>query len=391
MNKFELQINRAKRAIWYVIAMVFRTFIPIKKGRVIMWSYYNKQYSCNPMYITEYILEHCSKQFDIVWAFNPNVNVSKLDSRIRIVYTHTLKYLYYLYSAQFVITNSRNDRYGDFFYKKNGQKYIMTWHGSTPLKKIEGDAQSELGKSYVRAAKVDSKMCDLMISNSKWFTNLIHKSFWYDGAILENGVPRNDIFFDKDKINRINKRIRDKYNIDDSAKIILYAPTFRSDNNPLHFKLNWDRILPEFEKKFNTKVVLFLRLHPNSLDNVDLTELTSRTDVINMCFYPDMQELLCIMDILITDYSSTMFESMILNKICFLYADDIETYDRHFYFELDKLPFSLSKNEDELVSNIKKFSSSNYFQNVSLFSKNYMCFYDEGHATESVVKWMLSQ
>lgn len=391
MTIIERQLDRIRRALWYALAMAFRTIVPIKKGRIICWSFYNKQYSCNPMYITGYILEHNLSMFELVWAFNSNVDVSKLDKRIVVVNTHTFKYLYYLYSSQFVITNSRNDRFGNYFHKKHGQKYIQTWHGSTPIKMIEKDAEVELGHVYVRGAKTDSKMCDLMLSNSKWFSNLIKSSFWYDGEILENGIPRNDIFFDKEKIQSIKDSIYSQYNISSDAKIILYAPTFRSDNDPSYFELDWGTIIPELEKKFNSKVVIFLRLHPNSLGNVGISTLLSRGDVINLCYYPDMQELLCVMNILITDYSSTMFESILLDKICFLYANDYSSYNRKFYFDLKELPFSFSKTEEELIENIRIFNEDDYRKETKAYSENILNVYDNGLASQNVVNWMVNE
>lgn len=369
--------------------MVFRAFVPIKKGRVMCWAYSFRQYSCNPKYITEYILDNGLTHFELVWAFNKGVDVSKLDKRIIVTYNQTFRFLYYMYSSEFIITNSRNDRFGDYFYKKKGQKYVMTWHGSTPIKMIEKDAEVELGPVYVRRAKMDSAICDLMLSNSKWYTNLIRSSFWYDGEILETGIPRNDIFFDEKKKAEIKERILRNYGISPDKKIVMYAPTFRSDNDPRHFSLNWDRIIPSLKKALDSDIVLFIRLHPNSIDHIDVDSIVDNESIYNMCFYHDMQELLCITDVLITDYSSTMFEIALLDKVCFLYADDINTYNRNFYFDLRNLPFPFAETEEMLIDNILSFNSELYHKAQRSYNEGVLCTKENGHATENVVNWMV--
>lgn len=84
--------------------------------------------------------------------------------------------------------------------KKKNQFYIMTWHGGTPLKMIESDAGNMTGKAYVRRAKYDSKIANLMISGNGFMTNLMKNSFWYNGPIIETGTPRLDVLFEKNEI-----------------------------------------------------------------------------------------------------------------------------------------------------------------------------------------------
>src|SRR5690606_28368099 len=79
--------------------------------------------------------------------------------------------------------------------KRKSQYYIQTWHSPLRLKKIEKDIENNLDESYIERAKIDSKMCDLMISGSDFSWNIYRNSFWYDGEILKCGTPRCDIFF----------------------------------------------------------------------------------------------------------------------------------------------------------------------------------------------------
>lgn len=387
-----LTIDRIVRFYWFAFAMAIRTFIKVKKGRVICWAYNFRQYSCNPMYITDYILENCPNDFEIYWAFKKNVNIANIDKRIKIVYFPTINYLIALCSAEFVITNSRTNKYGEFFVKKKKQKYIMTWHGSTPLKKIEKDAIDTLNPVYIKSAKADSMMCDLMLSSSMFFTQLIKQAFWYDGEILQKGLPRNDLFYDEkrkaDILNKVSKYTN--RNLKD-AVIVMYAPTFRDDSSAEHYKLNWPYILDFLETKFQKKMNLFLRLHPNIIERVDINSLIIDKRMQNLCFYHDMQELLCITDVLITDYSSTMFDIALMNKICFLYAKDVEEYNRGFYFNIRELPFPFSESEDELINNINRMDINQYKQDLDIYKQRILGISENGLASQSVINWMLNK
>ena len=391
MRKYSNLIDRSVRAFWCVVALIIRYLIPIQRNRVICWAYGFQQYGCNPKYISEYILDREPAEFEIIWAFKKGADVKDVPKGIKIVYYNTFSFIWKLYSAKFVITNKRIERYLDYFFKKDSQIYIMTWHGTTPLKRIENDAVIELGHKYHIRAKYDSKICDLMLSNSSFFTKLIRNSFLYKGEILESGIPRNDLFFDQTRIELIRKKVFREYNVNENQKVVMYAPTFRNDNNFRHFVLNWKQIIPEIKKMMNSDVVLFIRLHPNSIEDFDVNAILEDDCMRNLCYYNDMQELLCVTDILITDYSSTMFEMAMLKKICILYADDLSTYDRKYYFNFKELPFPLAENEQQLIQIIKEFSVEEYLKKIKLFYNQVLKVHESGIASKSVVKWMIDK
>ena len=141
--------SRIPRLFWYLIAMLLRPFIPIVKGRVICWSFNGMQYSCSPRYITQYLVDNNLDNGNMYWVLVEQANIEGLNKRVHVVRPHTLKYIYILYSSEFVITNCRTNKFVDFFTKKKDQKYIMTWHGPIPLKKIEKDAADKLPRKYI--------------------------------------------------------------------------------------------------------------------------------------------------------------------------------------------------------------------------------------------------
>ena len=380
--------SRISRLCWFLLAVIMRLFVKVVKGRIVCWSFNGMQYSCNPRYISQYLLDKNLDNGELYWVLSEQAGHEGLNSRINVVRPHTINYIYVLYSSEFVITNCRTSRFVDFFIKKKGQKYIMTWHGPIPLKKIEKDAEDKLPGMYIKNAKRDSKMCDLMLSNSRFYTDIIKSAFYYDGEILEKGMPRNDIFFEENTKKTLRNHLLGKLNVPEETTIILYAPTFRSNDKSDIYRIDWQAILDEYRKKTARKACIFLRLHPNSLGVIDIDSLVNGEDVYNLCFYPDMQELLLVSDILITDYSSTMFEMCLQQKPCFLYTPDLDYYDRGFYFDLASLPFPLSRTEEELKHEILNFRNEVYQLKIDKFNKEYLANYDDGHACQALYDWM---
>jgi CDP-glycerol glycerophosphotransferase len=101
-----------------------------------------------------------------------------------------------------------------------------------------------------------------------------------------------------------------------------------------------------------------------------------------------MQELLCIADMLITDYSSSMFDFAMLRKPCILYATDVAQYDRGYYFNFKHLPFPLAESENELLSILKDFNEEKYLSGLEKFYEETIGLYEDGHASESIACWM---
>lgn len=389
MISVKLQFNRIKRLFLYVEAMVIRSICSIDENKVFMSSFGFRKYACNPKAITEYLLNNHPDEYKIYWAFEKGFVPRNIDKRIKIVVKYSISYFIAMYTSKFVIRNSRNNRMDSMFKKKKGQKYIMTWHSSIRLKKIENDAAEQLGKIYVKRAKEDSLMCDLMLSNSKMFTNQIRNSFWYKGDILENCIPRNCIYYDEKRKKESYVNIRKSMGFSQNDKIILYAPTFRNNNSDLkYYKINWNKIIPTFEKVLNSKVKVLVRLHPNMSNIEDISLLTNFNNVYNITQEPDITDFMFAADMMISDYTSAMFDFIILGKPCFIYAIDKDEYDRGFYWNLNELPFPLANNIDELEKNITEFNLDNYNKEIIKFRDNIWGLKEDGKACEIFYNWM---
>ena len=267
--------------------------------------------------------------------------------------------------------------------QRKKQVYFQLWHGNIALKKIEFDVPEKLGKYYVKSAINDNKIIDYMISNSMWCTEILYKgAFKYKKTIFEYGTPRNDILINKD--NNVINKVRKYLNISNDCKVLLYAPTFRNKYNG-QYNIDFEQLISTLEKKYNTKWVVLLRLHPNVRNKAKEYGIEYKNNVIDACYYDDMQELIALSDIIITDYSSVMFDGMIGNIPVLLYATDIDAYneERGTYFKLNELPFKVSINNDELNNIIKENSFDDLKKSYDSFKKK-IGLIENGQASKKV-------
>lgn len=341
--------------------MFFLKIFPVKNNKIVVSNFNGKGYGGNPKYVINELLK-AHKGLDIVWIVSEDYGDGEFPAGIRTVKQYSISYFFELVTAKIWIDNVRKPA---FMVKRKEQFYLQTWHGGVALKKIEGDVEEALTKQYIADAKEDSKNIDLILSNNHDLTSIIRRAFWYDGEILEAGLPRNDIFFQDKK--EIVRKVKKVLGIKEQVKMVLYAPTFRKEKK-MNMLLNL-QVLNDLKKKFGGEWICLLRMHPNVSGVADM--IKDNNDMINTSHYSDVQELLVAADILITDYSSTMFDFSVMKKPVFLYAYDIEDYknDRNFYYEFDELPYPMAETIEELSTEIASFDYDIYQERVEKFFK----------------------
>lgn len=388
MTKATRLLRNIYHLFYRSISYVFVKFTNISNNRILMSSYAFTRYSCNPKYITDYLLKNKSGKYDIIWCFRKDIHLPPLPDEVKVVRWRTLKYFYYLATSKFIISNVRLGHASSHLVKRKGQKYIMTWHSSMGIKKVEKDGN--LDREYIELAKSDSKDCDLIFSGCKFRSNIIRSSFWYSGAISEFGTPRNDMLFQDNS--QLKKAIYNRYSIPKGNKILLYAPTFRDNYKLDNYKLEWEDAKYILQQKFKDNYTILLRLHPTFLSNkhnVDTTKMGS--GFIDVTDYEDMQELLSISDILITDYSSSIFDFALLKKPIFIYASDYLEYNRGTYLALNELPFPFASDNTSLLKSIQEFDIDKYQNALHIFNDSVIGSFETGHAAEMFCKWMEEQ
>ena len=358
--------------------------------------YDGRNYTCSPKAIYEKMLTMKEfKDFKFIWAFNdPSKHDVMKDKRLVIVKTNTKDYYKYISSSKYWIVNSIMD---ECITKKKGQVYVQCWHG-TPLKRLRYDIEvngavlntiEEIRKRNDR----DAVKFDYFISPSKYCTEKFTSAFnlialGKKDIIIEEGYPRNDSLFNKNK--KDIDKIKVKLGIPKDKKVICYLPTFRDNQHTsgVGYTYNLAIDFDSLKKRFGKDYVILFKPHYFIANKIDLSKY--KNFVYNVASYDEINDIYLASDLLITDYSSVFFDYANLNRPVMFYMYDFDDYKnnlRDFYISLDELPGPIAKTQKELedyIVNIDK-SISKYKKTYDKFNDKYN-YLDDGNASERVIR-----
>lgn len=362
----------------------FREWFPIKKNKIVFDNFGGRGFADHPRYIAEEIHRRGLK-WDIVWLVN-DMN-EPMPDWVRKVRFRSWQSVYELTTAKFWVDNIRN---AHLVPKKDGQIYLQTWHGSMAMKLIEKETEHNLSHQYVKCAKYDGKIIDAIISCNKIQSNRFKNSFWLqkNTEILEYGGPRYDCLFEQDYLIQTRQKVRKFLGIKQEDYVILYAPTYREDGNTKPFIFDYKKIINAFNEKTRLKCRLLIRMHPN-VSKQGIIEFDD--DIIDGSKIPDSNDAIICSDILLTDFSSMLYEASLLGKVSFRLATDYEEYvkTRPLLKIEEDMPFLISKNIDQLIEQIVTTDYADYIKKIEQFIKTISSF-DQGVASIKTVDWILS-
>lgn len=316
-----------------------------------------------------------------------------IEEHVHFIKTNTYEYFEAAASSKVLFTNSL---LGDKFYPfpvRKDQVVAETWHGSLGIKRFD-PAHYNTNVSWPIAAARTGKLTTQIISNSSFEDGVFRETFWKETPILKYGHARNDIFFPQSEQVRsyLKQRFCKGNGLSEDTKFVLYAPTFRDDHNFAVYDLNAEQTLNALRKRFGGEWKLLLRYHDNDKGGEAKKNTVKSCDVIDVTKYPDMQSLLAFTDVGITDYSSWIYDYVLLRKPGFLFAMDRSKYDneRGFYFRLEDTPFPVSTDSDELEESILSFDEELFRKRVTDFLSDKGCM-DDGDASvriaDQVMEW----
>jgi CDP-glycerol glycerophosphotransferase len=341
-------------------------FLPIRENRIVFFSFTGNQYSCNPKAISDYILRKAKGKYEIIWAFKDPEKFSYLRKEgIRIVKYNSLERILLQTTAKYTVNNT--GAYSWIPVRKN-QIHVNTWHAGGAYKRLQSDEHA----SYNR--HLTAKETTHMLSSCEAFTKYnIREQFGYNGKVLEIGMPRNDVFFDRAEADRRSKEVRSRYGIPGDSFIVLYAPTWRYDG--IIPQPDFTGLARAVEGRFGKKAVIAVRNHNYSKKEY--------RDVVDVTSYPDMQDLLCAADMLITDYSSSIWDYSFTYKPCFLYVEDLDKYtqEQGFFVDIHQWGFELCRNNEELAKAIKSYDADRHRKMMEKHHSDFGSF-ENGRAAE---------
>ena len=323
-------------------------------------------FSCNPKHIALELLRR-RQDLDIVWLVDDMTK--EFPAGIRKMRNTLQNRAYELSTAAVWVDNSRKQLECR---KRPGQFYLQTWHASLHIKPTGIDRGTSFSKIAELVSRHDSAMVDILITNSPWMEEHAPRSIVYDGETSRTGSPRVDILLNS------RAKFRAKYGLAEDAKLLLYAPTFRSGSQGTNRSIAKQDFMPDFgklrealEKKFPGKWAIVLRLHPQlTARHIEAGVSGENNFVIDASREDDMSEVLGACDMLLTDYSAMSFDASYMHMPVFLYVPDLQEYiDERggLMWNLDELPFIKAKSDEELLQAIGEFDGKAYEESISAF------------------------
>lgn len=367
--------------------------IPIKKNRILFESFLGRNVSGNPKYLYQQLVEdQLDEKYDTIWILN-NLD-EEIEGKGKKVKRKSLMYYYYMATSKYWIFNCRQ---ADEIKKRKENIYLQTWHG-TPLKKLGMDmdnvnmaGQTDIN-DYKRKFYNNSRRWDYLLAQNDYSREIFKRAFSFDNPIL-NGYPANDILYQKNNSHDI-EQIKDKLGIPKNKKVILYAPTWRDDNfyKKGHYRMDIQLDLDKMQQSLGDEYVILLRMHYLITNNLNLNKYNGFVYDYSQGY--DIQELYLVSDILITDYSSVMFDYANLKRPIIFFTYDIEQYRdslRGFYFDFEKeAPGPLVVDTEGVIQSIKSLDKidEEYAMKKEAFY-NKFCHIDDGKVATRILNEIL--
>jgi CDP-glycerol glycerophosphotransferase len=292
-----------------------------------------------------------------------------------------------LTQADVLIANTHTDV---AWTKPSGAVYLQTWHG-TPLKRIHWDVLWAPPGRLERLSR-DVERWDYLVSPNATSTPLLRGAFRYDGEVLETGYPRNDVLSAPDR-DDVRAAVRAELGIPDGRTAVLYAPTWRDAEvfGPDEALLTSEFRLPldvgAFTEQLGDDHVLLLRLHYMLTGRYRAAEHEAVRDV---SFYADISRLYLAADVLVTDYSSAMFDFAVTGRPILFYTYDLADYRdraRGFYFDFTPVaPGPLLSTTQAVLDALRDLAavSDRHAEAYARFRDRF-CHLEDGQASERVL------
>ncbi|MBK2402963.1 CDP-glycerol glycerophosphotransferase family protein [Erysipelothrix sp. strain 2 (EsS2-6-Brazil)] len=354
------------------LSMVFRfigLFIRTEENLILI-SANSRGYNDSPRAIYEYMKKDSKyAQYRFVWAVD---DVTQTIDGADLVKADTWQYFKTALKAQYWITSVNIER--GLHFKKKKTVFLNTWHGV---------AINEMGNAVAGRTDFDWSDTDYICYSAENERPIYYRDFnARPESMVPTGLPRNDELYhvDSDKVIEIKRSL----NIPEDKKVILYAPTWRdSEDFGKSYQIKPPIDCDVWKKALGDEYVVILRTHPYTNE---LMGVTFDDFFYDGTMYPRVNDLMMISDILISDYSSIIFDYCVLERpvICFGYDYEAYSEKRGFYIDLETvIPSGIIHDEAHLIEHIKSMNYEEQVAKTKVMKENHVTY--GGNATEQIV------
>lgn len=389
-------MNSIKRKL----LILFESLLPTIKNTVLFISF-TGLYNDNPKQISI----HLHKKYpDVrqIWLQEDN-SKEQIPDYAFVVRPGSFDYIKYVFRAQVVIDNYNGCRTAKVFgapsfinnikgnikiRKRKNQLNISTWHGTTLKHIAYDDPNANQNEVFFTTSNYILSGCELT-------EKALISSMRNQIPVMRYGTPRNDLLVSGESDSKL---LKTKLGIPSKCKVVLFAPTFRNELQLSGIEqmrsIDFQTLFNVLHEKFGGEWVFVFRVHNLVVSHIDDTiipfEFKNRIINGNKC--DDMLDYMICSDILLTDYSSSMFDYSLTGKPCFLFTPDLSHYaneERGFYLQIDQLPYPVAETFEQLLHNIEQFDEEQYLNNNADFLE-YIKNYEDGMASDRVVEDIIS-
>ncbi|MFE6159358.1 CDP-glycerol glycerophosphotransferase family protein [Streptomyces sp. NPDC056486] len=355
------------------------------RDAVLYCSFDGRQYSDSPRAVHEHLV---AKGADLEHLWVVRDQQVGLPGSASPVALWSAEWYEALARCRYIVTNTQLP---EWFERAEGQYVVQTWHG-TPLKRIGLDlaGRSSGDRAYMDTLPGRAAQWSVLVSPNRFSTPVLRGAFGYTGEVLERGYPRNDLLHAADRA-KVAASVRERLGIPEGRRVVLYAPTWR-ENQPKQagrYGLDLQLDLDAAERAIGDDQVLLVRRHylvGGAVPGSDFVRDVTR--------YPDVSELLLISDVLVTDYSSLMFDFAQTGRPMLFHTYDLDHYRdtlRGFCFDFAaQAPGPLLATSDEVIAALRdpRAATAAYADAYDRF-REVFCDLDDGNAAAGVADAML--
>ncbi|WP_296876633.1 CDP-glycerol glycerophosphotransferase family protein [Thomasclavelia sp.] len=353
-----------KKVIINIILRISNIFVlrfKIKTNQIAFVSLESSQLESDLKLIYEKLVQNKNYQLKTVL-----INYNKKSLLNNFLYMlNCIKQIYIINTSKLVLITDNNYVISNF--KRPGVTVLQIWHATGAIKKF--------GNAIKREYPI--KNYDYVISNSDYWKEPYHQSFAIaSDHVITTGMPRVDHLFDKQYLNDSKVKLIKKYPVLKDKKVILYAPTFRGNLYTGFKTVAFDAL--KLIEALGDEYVLVYKFHPLLLN----TKLASHPRIINLN-NEDTHELFALSDLLISDFSSIIFDYSLLNKPMHFFVPDLDDYldTLGCFVDYQKtMPGAICQSIDELIEAVK----ANKQYPIDKFAHTFFKYHD-GNNTNRVI------
>lgn len=374
INKyFASELQRLKKLDYILLYFFYRLKESVKENQVFILSESRTSLSGNLKYIDEKINKD---KFNVIYSFKKSILINRTLSEKK-VFCRILATSKYILVDDFIPTMYPIPLRKD-------TRFIQVWHAMGAFKKVGFSRVGKPGGPSKRSL-THRNYTDAIVSSEEIRKDYAEAFGISIDKVHALGIPRTDIFFDSDYRKKIRRKLEEKYPGIINKKVILFAPTFRGNGvKTAHYDYSWIS-LKKIQEKLEKDYIFIIKMHPFIKNKYK--ETIESSFFLDLSEEREINDLLFITDILITDYSSVIFEASLLDIRTIFFAPDLEEYitTRDFYYPYEEYTFGpVVINDDELIDAIKRENID--FDKLEKFKAKF-CSSCDGKSTERFVKY----